>query len=235
MAIGWCIICSMRWAKLFKNSGFTIVEVLVIISVIAILASLANVGYIAYIQNANKSAISTTAHAYQSSLKSYTLEANTYPKVPFCLPGGSKCCYSSSVSPAAVSCGTDAESGWSAGSLASAVSKYVSGNPPKLPIFSKFIDCTGGLMSNGPCKATASIPVLGMTYIPNISGALYTSTDTSAKGFLIYYVDIIYTCNSGSVMTLSAGNLSFNSSAQYTREKTPAPAYRECIIGVRTN
>lgn len=222
----------MRWAKLFKNGGFTLIEVLVMISIITILASLSYMGYYAYVQNANKSTISTTAHAYQSTIKSYVFEANTYPNVPFCLPSGSKCCYSSTLNTTTVTCGTDAESGWDASSPISAVSKYINNQPPKLPVFSNFISCTSGPMSNGPCKATSSIAV-GFTYIPNNSGALYTSTDTKAKAFLVYYVDPTYDCNSSDVMTLTSGDLTFDSTAKYTRIQSSVPTYKECIIGVR--
>lgn len=213
------------------SGGFTVIEVLTIMSVIGILVSISYVGYTAYITNTLKSQISTTADAYQKSLKGYALEKNSFPKYPSCLPNGSKCCTSIAVAPTTVYCGNDAEAGWNTNSQAANVSKYINSNAPNMPKFREFIDCTTGLMTNGPCNATSSIST-GIAYIYNTPGALYTSSDTSAKGFLVYYVGPTYNCEANNVMTFAAGNLSFNSSATYSRSTS---TYRECILGLRTN
>lgn len=218
-----------------KFGGFSLVEVLIIISVIGILASISYMGYSNYTQNANRATIATTAQAYRFSLKSYANETESYPNHSFCLPAGSECCYSSSSSVTTVRCGNDAEAVWGTTPLVNDVSKYVTNPPPKLPVFSSFPDCVVGLLTNDPCKPTATIPVVGLAYIINPTAPLYTSADPLIKGFLIYYVDLNYDCNSSNVTILSAGALSIDTSAKFTRERTSSsPTYRECIIAVRS-
>lgn len=218
--------------RLFSNRGFTVVEVILVVIVIGVLASIITIGYVAYIRNATQSQISTTASAYQFSMKGLAFEADAYPDNAFCIPLDSKCCSSTKDQPTTVYCANDSELGWAPNTSPSSWhERYVDDPPPRMPVFSTFTDCTAGTMSNGPCKETDSIKT-GLTFIRNVSGALYTG-DSSAKGFLVYYIEPQYTCGTDDVMTFSGGTLSFNSSAKFSRETTTAPAYRECIIGIK--
>ncbi len=202
------------------------------IVIIGILASITTIGYVAYIRNATQSQISTTASAYQLSLKGLSFEADSYPDSEFCVPQNSKCCSSTKDQPSTVYCANDSELGWPPDtSPAWWHEKYVDDPPPRMPVFSTFTDCTAGMMSTGPCKETDSIQT-GLLFIRNVSGAFYTG-DSAAKGFLVYYIEPPYNCGTGNVMTFSGGTLSFNSSAKFSREVTSTPAYRECIIGIR--
>ncbi len=224
--------------KHFLPKGFTIVEMLVILSIIGILATILILGYAGYREKVYQTQIITTVDAYSKSLKAYALEYRSYPKESFCVPSGAKCCASHNFDPTSVWCASSAQAvgdhNWQTGADAK-VSKYVTNDAPSFPVVASFPDCTSGIMI-GPCKPTSSIPAASIAYMSNVTGtpnSNYTSTEPSVKGkgFLIYYIDKKYTCGSKNVMTLTPGqDLVFNSSATYTRE---ASTYRECIVGLR--
>lgn len=223
--------------KLLQPRGFTLVEILVMISVVTILSSIIYAGYTAYQRNAYKTQIYSTVDSYEKSLKAYSLEKRSYPTLSSCLPHNSTCCTSEVNTPSTVYCGTNQDSGGSHNidttpKTGTEISKYIHGQVPKLPTFTTFTNCVTGLSSNGPCKASAAVPNVGVAYVSNVLGSKYTSNESSLtrKGFLIYYVSTSYECGSDSVMTLSGTNLVFNSSATYTRQTS---TYRECIIGLR--
>ena len=225
--------------RLFRNNGFTVVEMLIMLAVISILATIIYGGYTAYQTNASKTQIYTTIDSYKKSLKSYSLEYRSYPKLSTCLPHNSTCCTSYVGDISTIYCGTNADSGGThnidtTGTTGTNVSKYIHSQTPRLPVFPSFTDCVPGLMSTGPCKASATVPNVGIAYISNQPNGKYTSTETSltGKGFLIYYVSTSFTCNSNNVMTLSGANLVFNDSATYTRQV--GSSFRECIIGLRS-
>lgn len=217
------------------SRGFTLVELMVTISVIVILAAVVVIGYDAYIDRIDQTNISTTIDAYQKSLKAYALEKNSYPQVSTCLPKGAKCCTSAGDSLPDVFCATNAEVGgahnWATDSTDTDITKYINGTTPAFPTVSSFTNCTSGFMSNGPCKPAGSITYVGPAFISNTGTSKYWSTDPTAKGFLVYYIDPKFTCGSKDVMTVSSSsNLIFNSSATYTRATS---SYRECIVGIR--
>ncbi len=215
--------------RLFGNKGFTLVEAMIILMVIGVLASIIYVGFNGYRENVLKTQIATATEAFQSSLKTYAQEKERFPLVSTCLPLDTKCCSSTASTPTTVYCGTDVELGWDILSEAAAVNKYINNQPPTLPVVPTFTNCVAGIMSNGPCKSNGSIKT-GFTYVVNIPGSIYTSTNSSVKAMLVYYVGPTYTCNSRDVMTLSGSNLSINSSAQYSRSTAD---YRECIIAIK--
>ncbi len=230
----------MKNHKHKKKQAFTLVEVLISISIIGILAAIVTFSYQSFVTNARQTQINNAVDAYQKSLKAYALEYGSYPKESFCVPSGAtKCCASHNFDPTTVWCASSAQAvgdhNWQTGADAK-VSKYVNSNAPSFPAVASFPDCTSGIMTNGPCKPTSSIPAASIAYVSNVTGtpnSNYTSTETSlkGKGFLIYYIDKKYTCGSADVMTLTVGqDLVFNSSAKYTRE---ASTYRECIVGLR--
>lgn len=225
--------------KLFINNGFTLVEMLVMLAVISILATIIYGGYTAYQTNASKTQIYSTIDSYKKSLKSYSLEYRSYPKLSTCLPHNSTCCTSYVGSIGTINCGTNTELTAThnidtTGTTGTNVSKYIHSQTPRLPVFASFTNCVPGLMSTGPCKASAAVPNVGIAYISNQPGGKYTSTESSmaGKGFLIYYVSTTFTCNSSSIMTLSGTDLVFNDSATYTRQV--GSSYRECIVGLRS-
>lgn len=223
--------------KRFMQNGFTIVEIMISIFVIGVLATIVTTGYAGYKENTIKAQIATTSDAYVKSLKTYTLEYNSFPKVSTCLPTGAKCCSSIATSVTAVSCGTNTEIAgtniWATDTTDAKITKYINNQAPTFPVVATFTDCINGLMSNGPCKSTSTLTNVGPAYIANQTGSKYTSDEASVanKGFLVYYVGPTYTCESTDVMTLSSGKLVFNSSATYTRSTTN---YRECIVGIKS-
>ena len=73
------------WARQ-KNSGFTIVELLIVIVVIAILAAITIVAYNGIQQRARNAQTASTVQAYKKALIQYAVEQQTYP-----VTGGNAC------------------------------------------------------------------------------------------------------------------------------------------------
>lgn len=225
--------------KITTQKGFTIIEIIVTITVLGILATIVVIGYSGYRENVEKAQIAATADAYSKSIKGYALEHRFFPKYSTCLPAGAKCCTSLDSDLPAVYCANNVEidgsHNWAMDDTDVKITKYINGNPPTLPVVSGFPDCVTGFMEvNAPCKPTASLPNVGIAFLTNQPGGKYTSNEPSLenKGFLIYYVSPKMPCGSKDIMTYASGNLSFNSSATYTRQTS---VYRECIIGLKTS
>lgn len=66
-----------RWAA--KQSGFTLVELLIVIVVIAILASISVVAYSGIQDRAKRTSLATTLGAYQKGMELYRATHGTYP------------------------------------------------------------------------------------------------------------------------------------------------------------
>lgn len=228
---------SMIKHKLLNKQGFTLIEVVVIVALLAILSSMVFIGYSSYKESAIKAQIQTTADAYQSSLKAYASETEKFPTQPFCMPAGSKCCYTLQTATSTVRCGTDANSGWTAGSQIAAVGKHIRNPAPEMPVFSTFQNCSATLTSTGgPCKSTATVKA-GITYMPTTTG-VGTSTAWSAeaktKGVLIYFVPSQYSCYSNDVIRLGNTNsLMYTTDHQLYTDHVEFTGYRQCIIGLR--
>ncbi|MDO8335197.1 MAG: type II secretion system protein [Candidatus Saccharibacteria bacterium] len=217
----------------YLQAGFTLVEIVVVICLIGILATIIILSLEAYQDNVDQTTISNTADAYAKSLKSYSIESNSYPKNSTCLPKGSKCCKTTSGAPNSITCLKTSEysgNNW-ASTYDDAIAKYVRNDPPLIPTVDDWGACTSGLMSWGPCKPSTAVPIVGVTYVANIAGSDYTSTDTSLKnkGFLIYFVAPNFHCGTDKIMTLSGTNLVFNSTAKYSWQTSDL---RECIVGL---
>lgn len=220
--------------NILLTRGFTLVEIMVSVVVIVILASIVILSYDAYIDNADLSNINTSVDAYSKSLKSYANEYNAFPKNSTCLPKGSKCCTTSIDGGSTVYCLKSSEySGynWSTAND-DKIAKYVNNNPPSFPTVDAWGECQTGFMSWGPCKAGTAVPQVGITYIANQSGSNYTSTEPSVvgKGFLVYFTDPKFKCDSTNLMKASGTNLVFDSTVSYT---TQTSDYRQCIVGIR--
>ena len=74
----------MQW-PLFKRSGFTIVELLIVIVVIGILAAITIVAYNGIQQRAYNTKVVSGASAYLKAFQSYKAINGTYPAVTGCL------------------------------------------------------------------------------------------------------------------------------------------------------
>ena len=61
-----------------KKTGFTLVELLVVIAIIAILATVSVVGYTAFLTKANQSNANTEANQVQQAINAYLLDGSDY-------------------------------------------------------------------------------------------------------------------------------------------------------------
>ena len=77
------------WAK-NKQSGFTIVELLIVIVVIAILASITIVAFNGIQQRARNNARISSAVAITKAIDAYTIQTGANIPVPVCVPTGGK-------------------------------------------------------------------------------------------------------------------------------------------------
>lgn len=233
---------------LLGKKGFTLVEIMFAIALISILASISFIGYTGYQDNSTKTQIESTAAAYQATLKAYAQEKEKFPDKPFCVPSGSKCCYVGRLNVPQtfkVYCGTDAESGWTPGTLSDDVNKYVknaNGNSPIMPNSGTFPACTAGLLSSitkVPCNGTSSIK-MGMTYSPKAGFGLWDSADVNTKGMLMYFVDPKFDCGSDDVTVIGNSSDKLDYAIGHTSYSdgisTPTGSsvqYKLCIIGIR--
>ncbi len=67
---------------LTNRLGFTVVELLVVITIIGIISSLLIISYTIYRKNAENTQTATTAQSYINALNLYRLENNNYPTFP---------------------------------------------------------------------------------------------------------------------------------------------------------
>ena len=124
-----------------KRSGFTIVELLVVIVVISVLASVTVVAYNGVQQRANASAVGAAINAYAKAIRLYKVDNGKYP-IPYsgtvaraCL-GTSAAVYPASGSYTAGSCEFESGSQLSMyyASVMSALTPYMNGNSPSFPM-----------------------------------------------------------------------------------------------------
>ena len=81
------------WATLnrYKDSGFTIVELLIVIVVIAILAAITIIAYNGIQDRAHTSQTAAALEAYSKGLLNYSTDHSAYPTSHGCLGAASKC------------------------------------------------------------------------------------------------------------------------------------------------
>lgn len=75
----------MQWAPFKKQSGFTIVELLIVIVVIAILAAVTIVAYNGIQNQAKNQQTISAVRSYYTALSSYAVKNNTLPGARGCL------------------------------------------------------------------------------------------------------------------------------------------------------
>ena len=73
------------WAKQRNTSGFTIVELLIVIVVIAILAAITIVAYNGIQQRAKNAQVVSGVNAYVKAIESFKAVNNSYPSLSGCL------------------------------------------------------------------------------------------------------------------------------------------------------
>ncbi len=148
--------------KRFHRSGFTIVELLVVITIIGILLTLSFFGYGAYRQNAKNAQTATSVDAYQNAFTSMTHERNLFENKTAsfyaCLSttnDANPCCYTNHASGGLVyyACTNNTTIGdfssidvglsFTASQVSAWTKKYLpSSLPPKLPVSSGAAACT---------------------------------------------------------------------------------------------
>ena len=177
------------WAKHKQQSGFTIVELLIVIVVIAILAAISIVAYNGIQQRSNNSKTITAVQAYTKLLQQYYVDNSDYPDTVSCLGVG----YSAGV------CRSDNYASENQnGFNTTALAPYLKGSAPtpalKQVTYSNGLTITGAFyvyknVSYNPNGAGFGVIFLGSSPCPAIGGLyLSSSTDTTdGQGKLCRY------------------------------------------------
>ncbi len=235
--------------RLRSHTGFTIVELLVVIVVISILVTIVTLGYNAYQNNAKRSQIASTIQAYQSAINGITFEKDKSPiqsavangtqnTAIACISGSNAaCCFGNFQTPGntAMTCASNSELdgyGYQSSNLYNSIKKYLPNKPPKMPSFSTtdFPVCGPVSLQQTPC----SIQEVEYQH----SGDFISSgvqTGDSPKGILTYYLPIAYDCESPDTLSYvgSPAQLRYQN-AKFTRKITSTtPQYTVCIVGIR--
>ncbi len=161
--------------KRYAASGFTLVELLIVIVVIAILATISIISYNGIQQRARNTQTVNAAHDYLTALQAYLAQNGSYPVVPtgpmYCLGQDAVYC-------------TTATGNWTrSAALESALQTIISALP---------------VPSDGPGTAATSDGDLG--YIPARSPSTsYPTLDGVNSAFLIYILEGYTSCPVGPV------------------------------------
>jgi len=221
------------------SSGFTIVELLVVIAVIGILVGIVTLGYSAYTKNAQQSKVTTVVRTYQDALNGVIFEKDLSPSQEAvgglnfaCLfSNTSACCYAGIPPPQQMVCGNNTElNGLGYNTLATynTIKKYLPSNPPKLPKISSagFEACGAIVARDSPCDTQ------DVGYIPIVQGGTGTS-----KGVLSYYLPVNFDCGVPDVLTYTyapTGDFLKPTTDKYTRRVTAtSPQFTECLVAIK--
>lgn len=229
--------------KRWSYSGFTIIEITLVIVTIGILASTVYIGYGWAVKNTNKSAIAQVVEQYQGLINSTVFEKNAAPgQLSFIssLPAGEclsdptdtsngdgpPCCLidTTGVSLATV-CGNQrnlANQFNNVSDMNTITKKYISTIPklPELP-HSTLTNCTLSI-SNSPCWTKE----IGYIATSQANGS------SSPKGALVYYLPPDYDCQSKDVMAWdTSDNVYKYTTAQPYTNRTAT--YTGCVVGIR--
>lgn len=234
--------------KLFDNrSGFTIVELLVVVSIIGVISALVVVSYSVYRKNAENAQAATDISAYQSAV-STTVNENGFVATGFavlnaCISStsdASVCCFLSDVNGSGTityTCSNNTTIGnfsgytvaYTASTVSSWVRTYLKNLPPSLPANSKVAAC-----------ATP-----GATYVTTLACStrevglvVYIMSDGSIKSFLHYYLPSTIDCQSSNVATVSTSSggmlgISYDGAKYTARITTGATPFTFCVVGIQ--
>src|SRR2546429_8647782 len=70
---------SQRSRRLLRSSGFTLMEILLVLAILVVLGSMVGVGYVKIQQNAMKKAAQTQVNLLEDAVKTYTLDVGSLP------------------------------------------------------------------------------------------------------------------------------------------------------------
>lgn len=217
--------------KRFKSRGFSLVELLIVISVIGILAGLVTSGYVVYIKNGKKTQIASSVSAYQSALKSAVFEDDTIvndaTKPQACLSSdSSRCCVASGVGQDQVTCAKNGENSFSS-SIYGKVERYLPKD--KKPSLGDIQNSTLSACSAAITAGTAPCDSHEVAYSANYIG-------DGAKGALIYFLPASFDCQSGDVMVFNSSDSQYHYSSGATfsrRVNSGSNTFTECVVGIR--
>lgn len=183
------------------KSGFTIVELLIVIVVIGILAAIAIVAYNGVQQRARNAQQYSSAKAYISAFAAYVADTGAYPAVS----DGNYCLGVSSAACSSAPAGT-----WVANTAIETALKTITSSIP------------------GPNLAIPSIGSPRMGYIPYRGGTNTPTLDGVNSAFLIYTVEGTETCKVGPIA--SGPWASFSSAAPAQGYTFAESGLRVCFV-----
>lgn len=172
------------WAKQ-KQSGFTIVELLIVIVVIGILAAITIVAYNGFQQRARNAQVSTGVNAYVKAIESYRVVKGEYPSASGCLGAnypGNICWASNGSADRSVSATLDSQ-----------LSEFMPNKPTLATSLLEMGPSYAGLSRAGLSYAYASQAYIEMRYYLAGSNQSCTNTGFSAatEGYVTYCSKVI--------------------------------------------
>ncbi len=230
-----------------QKSGFSLVELLVVVAIMGIIATLVITANIYYRKNVERSQIATAVQSYQGAVTSTTNEdklvAPGFAEVKSCLSSStdtSPCCLITQVTGTNLFYGCTNNTiignfvgyglSYTASNVSSWVKKYISTTPPAaLPKSSNAIACTTAIAAtndNLPCTNQ------------EITLRSYIMADGSVKSYLEYFLPPTTNCESKDVATVTSFsssmiNVSYNNAKYTDRLTTGSAPFTFCMVGIR--